>query len=437
MKTINSFIHRARAVLLCLALSSLASTLYAMPACLSGSVPPAPADSASVIANYDAKRNIQYSFWFENCPATSSYFFDAILVADITLNMGDSINFAQIPEALAFRQNGIVVNGAWGSYQLAGSLIGGNGQVRTRIAQSASQYFDPSKPVDVLNRATGALVVTIPASKTAATFALSPTDNLTGSWWNSSESGWGLDINQQGDVIFGSMFTYDTDGKSMWLVLSGGNKQANGTTFTGDLFRTRGPAFNASPFKSIDAANFTKVGTMTIAFSSKSSALLTYSVNGTTIVKPIQPNLFATPATVCSQGAAVSRASLTNYTDLWWNPNESGWGLNLSHQGGIIFGSLFTYDVDGKSMWLVLSSGVKQADGSYSGETVRTTGSAFNAPTFVALNSSNITIVGTMALKFTDGENAILTYTYNGITVIKQIQRLVFGTAVPICKAVN
>ena len=38
--------------------------------------------------------------------------------------------------------------------------------------------------------------------------------------------------------------------------------QADGVTFTGDLYRTTGPAFNANPFTPIGTANLTKVGTM-------------------------------------------------------------------------------------------------------------------------------------------------------------------------------
>ena len=33
--------------------------------------------------------------------------------------------------------------------------------------------------------------------------------------------------------------------------------------------------------------------------------------------------------------ALPSRA--TEYTDLWWNPAESGWGLTITHQGNVLF----------------------------------------------------------------------------------------------------
>jgi len=68
-----------------------------------------------------------------------------------------------------------------------------------------------------------------------------------------------------------------------------------------------------------------------------------------------------------------------NFTDLWWNPAESGWGINLAHQGNILFATLYTYDVDGTPMWLFMSNGDKQVDGSFAGGLYRATGPVFNA----------------------------------------------------------
>jgi hypothetical protein len=34
-----------------------------------------------------------------------------------------------------------------------------------------------------------------------------------GIWWNASESGWGLNVAQQGNVLFATWFTYDTSGR--------------------------------------------------------------------------------------------------------------------------------------------------------------------------------------------------------------------------------
>jgi hypothetical protein len=40
-----------------------------------------------------------------------------------------------------------------------------------------------------------------------------------------------------------------------------------------------------------------------------------------------------------------------NYTALWWNPAENGWGLNITHQGNTLFGTLYTYGPDGTPTW--------------------------------------------------------------------------------------
>jgi hypothetical protein len=40
-------------------------------------------------------------------------------------------------------------------------------------------------------------------------------------------------------------------------------------------------------------------------------------------------------------------------SDLWWNPNESGWGVNLVEQGTILFATLFVYDANGRAHWYV------------------------------------------------------------------------------------
>src|SRR4029077_19170889 len=55
----------------------------------------------------------------------------------------------------------------------------------------------------------------------------------------------------------------------------------------------------------------------------------------------------------------------TNHTALWWNAAESGWGINVNHQGNIVFATLFTYDDSGAPLWLVMPSGQRQADGTY------------------------------------------------------------------------
>jgi hypothetical protein len=252
--------------------------------------------------------------------------------------------------------------------------------------------------------------------------------NTTALWWNASESGWGLNVNHQGNVAFATLFTYDSSGAPMWLVMSDGRRQGGGEAFTGTLYRTTGSPFNTSPFPPIGSANVTEVGAMTLDFSA-SGASLAYTVNDTYVAKSIEKQVFGARAATCS-GTTASRAGATNYQDLWWNAAESGWGLNLTHQGDTLFGTLFTYGTDGKGLWLVMPQGVRGSDGSYSGALYRTTGPLFSAQPWTSISSA---MVGTMRLRFANGESGTLDYTVNGVAVTKAITRQVFASPVPVC----
>jgi hypothetical protein len=259
-----------------------------------------------------------------------------------------------------------------------------------------------------------------------------PLPYMTSLWWNPSESGWGLNLNQQGSTLFATLFTYDASRAPMWLVMSGGTLQADGVSFTGDLYRTTGPAFNANPFIPIGAANVTRVGTMTVSFGHANAGVLSYTVNGVSVTKNIQRQVYGSRSANCLPTTA-SRSGSTQYQDLWWNAAESGWGLNVTHQDNTLFATLFTYDPSGRDLWLVMSAGARQSDGSYLGDLYRTAGSAFSTNPFPPIGASDVTNVGNMRLRFTNGESGTLTYTYNGTTVTKAITRQVFSTPLSAC----
>lgn len=252
--------------------------------------------------------------------------------------------------------------------------------------------------------------------------------NATALWWNSAESGWGLNVNEQGDTAFATLFTYDSAGAPMWLVMPEARRQQGAGAFVGSLYRTTGPPFNANPFTPIGSANVSQVGAMALDFSA-GTAMLGYSVNGIYVSKTIEKQVFGARAANC-QATTASRAGAANYQDLWWNPAESGWGLNVTHQGDVVFATLFTYGANGQGMWLVLPAGVRQADGSYSGELFRTAGPAFNASPWFSIGSTR---VGTMRLRFSNGENGILEYSVDGVNVTKAITRQLFGSSQPLC----
>ena len=122
---------------------------------------------------------------------------------------------------------------------------------------------------------------------------------------------------------------------------------------------------------------------------------------------------------------APAPAASTDYTDLWWNPNESGWGLNLvQHPSRMIFAIWFTYGADGKRTWYHVPTGSWTSTNTYSGTLYATSGAAANAPFDAAAVVR--TPVGTGTLTFSDGYNGTWTYSINGTAGSKAITRLVY-----------
>jgi hypothetical protein len=247
--------------------------------------------------------------------------------------------------------------------------------------------------------------------------------NLTDLWWNATESGWGLNLNHQGDTLFATLFVYDAEGTGLWLVMSSGRKESFGT-YSGTLYRTSGPAFNSPAWGSTAV---TPVGTMQLVFNGKDSGELTYTVNGATVRKSITRQRFGT-APGCTF-SAFDRSYSTNYQDLWWNPTEPGWGVNLTHQGNILFATLFTYDASGKPLWLVMSRGTRAGD-QFSGDLFRVRGSPFNSNIWVPVTTTK---VGTLSVTFSNGNAGRLEYSVDGVSVSKAIVRQVFGSPATFC----
>ncbi len=253
-------------------------------------------------------------------------------------------------------------------------------------------------------------------------------ENYTALWWNAAESGWGINVNHQGNILFATLFTYNSDGSPVWLVMSNGARQADGS-YAGALYRATGPAFNASPWSAISPQ---EVGMMRLAFTQLGAGILTYTFNGVTVTKNITRQAFKAPET-CTW-SAYDRSFARNFQDLWWNPSESGWGVNIAHQEDTLFATLFTYAANGQPRWLVMSDGVRSATNAntYTGTLYRTTGPAFDA---VPWSPINAIVAGTMSFAFTDGNSATLSYTVDGVAVTKQISRQVFSTPKTQCES--
>jgi hypothetical protein len=259
------------------------------------------------------------------------------------------------------------------------------------------------------------------------------TQSYQGLWLDPAEPGWGLSLVHQGTVVFGNWFTYASDGTATWLMV-GNAPQVGPGRFTGALYRTRGPAFNAVPFAPIGLGDYTQAGTMTLSFSDGDNGTVTYTLDGVTQSKPIVRHVFGTSGATCA--LADSSGDVVNFTDLWVaNPqgSETGWGLHLVHQDNVLFATWFTYRADGKGQWLVMSRLEETAPGVYAGTLQRTTGPSFSAVPFDPARVKRST-VGSATITFSDPENLTFNYTLDGITQGKPIVRYRYTSPISVCQ---
>ncbi len=118
-------------------------------------------------------------------------------------------------------------------------------------------------------------------------------------------------------------------------------------------------------------------------------------------------------------------APLYDYSDLWWNADESGWGLSVTqHPSANLFAVWFVYGSDGKPVWYFIPSGKWSGSTQYSGAVYKTTGPYYGG----AFDPSKVvtTPVGAGTILFSDYSNGTFSYTIDGVTSSKQIERQPF-----------
>ncbi len=127
-------------------------------------------------------------------------------------------------------------------------------------------------------------------------------------------------------------------------------------------------------------------------------------------------------AVSCATGSATASSYSTDFSDLWWNPNESGWGVQLVQRNSTIFATMFIYGPSGTPTWYVATMTPTSSGGLvWSGPLYATTGPYFGG----AFNPSQVQVtqVGSMAWNPTDVEDGVLTYSVNGVQVAKNVTR--------------
>jgi len=140
-----------------------------------------------------------------------------------------------------------------------------------------------------LKRSLLALIAVFAAAALPARAASYGTVDYTDLWYNPAESGWGINVIQQSNVIFATLFIYGTDSSPTWFVASDvePTPATSLNVFGGTLYKTTGPSYSATSFDP-SAVHATAVGTVTFTFTGDGAGTLQYVINGTTVTKSIQ-----------------------------------------------------------------------------------------------------------------------------------------------------
>lgn len=121
-----------------------------------------------------------------------------------------------------------------------------------------------------------------------------------------------------------------------------------------------------------------------------------------------------------------SGAQAGQYSDMWWNPAQSGWGMGVVQQLETAFVTLYVYGADGRPTWYVgpsvhvyaySSAGLPQ----FSGTLYRTTGPWHGGAFDPA--SVQVSVAGTLALEVRGRNSIRVTYTADGATVTRDVVR--------------
>ena len=324
--------------------------------------------------------------------------------------LGGDPNSATSQWFINLADNGSALDGQNGGFTVFGEVSAASMEVvdsiaRLPIANVSGPFTELPLVGTIVNNAIQKSNLAIISTATAVT------NNYQGLWWaGQSESGWGMSLTQHGDILFVAMYTYDDAGLPIWYVITNCPVVANGCT--GDIYRANGGTPPTVPWTG-QGRILTKVGTGTLAFSNSSSGTFTFNINNIAGSKAITQQIFGNSA----------NSPAFDYTDLWWNPTESGWGVSLTQQSNIIFAAWYTYDASGNPIWYAATNCPATATGC-TAPLFRFTGGAPLTSPWRGVNPA--ALVGNITFAFTNPANGTMSYTVNGVSSSRAITRQVY-----------
>lgn len=107
-------------------------------------------------------------------------------------------------------------------------------------------------------------------------------------WWNAGESGWGMQIVQEGNASFATLYVYDSQGQPTFFTATLAADSA--ASWSGDLYLTTGPYYGNPVFNPAQVTA-RKVGALNFTRANSDSGTLSYAVNGVAVTKTVTRQL--------------------------------------------------------------------------------------------------------------------------------------------------
>jgi photosystem II stability/assembly factor-like uncharacterized protein len=234
-------------------------------------------------------------------------------------------------------------------------------------------------------------------------------------WWNPAAPGTGLTIAQHAsNQVFMVWYAYDAAGKQVWRVMPGGSWSDR--TLSGTLYETDGPPYFQGTFDPA-RVKLTPVGIATLEFQDQDTA---------TVVHRDGSGVERSRTSISRMQFGERSAPLSeNFSDIWYNAAESGWGVGISHQGSRIFATWYVYGDDGEPMWIIMPDSVIEY--SYAGVVARPLARGDIYTTRGNPDGSyTSTKVGTASIFFRDLNRAEIAYSAFGKSQTTEITRIPF-----------
>ena len=129
----------------------------------------------------------------------------------------------------------------------------------------------------------------------------------------------------------------------------------------------------------------------------------------------------------CVALSARATTFMTDFSDLWWDSAENGWGVNVIHQKDVLFLTFFVYGPNNTPTWYSASdveylSTTTTGTITFSGALYQTNGPWFGGP----YDPAAVTYrpVGRVGFAATSANSAVLSYSVDGVAVQKVLTRV-------------